>query len=372
MKNFDFRYRLFYGLIHDCFEYQINNKDYLRFNIKLSGRIKNHIKDIVFHFLKKLGFIRQHFDMMKVKNNLKTYIQEIDKLEEVYHLLGDDYSKSLFIELLKFRTLNEKHVKLSVNNKSYWDKYYSVNRKYLIKKGVIDSGCFILNSYAIEGSNGVIKLIAHPLGILTVFLLEQYTYKKKGKQISVEAGDVVIDGGSCWGETSLYFADKVGSSGKVYAFEFVEDNLDILHRNMCLNKHLSERITIEKKVIWNISEQTINYSPCGPGTSILSSEGQQNYLQQVTTITIDDLVAEKGIPKVDFIKMDIEGSELYALMGAQKTLKKFKPKLSISIYHKDEDFIQIPKYLNGLGLGYEFYLDHFTIHREETVLFACS
>jgi hypothetical protein len=40
------------------------------------------------------------------------------------------------------------------------------------------------------------------------------------------------------------------------------------------------------------------------------------------------------------------------------------------LYHKENDLTEIPGYLNALGLGYKFFLDHFTIHNEETVLFA--
>jgi hypothetical protein len=76
------------------------------------------------------------------------------------------------------------------------------------------------------------------------------------------------------------------------------------------------------------------------------------------------------LPRVDFIKMDIEGSELNALRGAEGTILGFKPKLAISIYHRDSDFIEIPNYLRKLDVGYEFFLDHFTVYGEETILFA--
>ncbi len=70
--------------------------------------------------------------------------------------------------------------------------------------------------------------------------------------------------------------------------------------------------------------------------------------------------------------MDIEGSELAALQGAEQTLRQFQPRLAISIYHKFGDFFAIPAYLHGLRLGYRLYLDHYTIHAEETVLYASA
>ena len=91
---------------------------------------------------------------------------------------------------------------------------------------------------------------------------------------------------------------------------------------------------------------------------------------RVTTLSIDDFVKEEKLPKVDVIKMDIEGAELDALRGAEETIRTFKPRLAISVYHKPKDIVDIPLYLNDLGLGYEFFLDHFTIYEGETVLFA--
>ena len=55
-----------------------------------------------------------------------------------------------------------------------------------------------------------------------------------------------------------------------------------------------------------------------------------------------------------------------------KVLHHFKPKLAITVYHSLEDFWEIPRWIDGLGLGYKFYLRHFTIHAEETVLFAIA
>jgi len=70
--------------------------------------------------------------------------------------------------------------------------------------------------------------------------------------------------------------------------------------------------------------------------------------------------------------MDIEGSEFNALCGARETLKNFKPKLAIAVYHGGEDLARIPLFIEGLGLGYEMYLRHFTPFHNETILFATA
>jgi hypothetical protein len=91
---------------------------------------------------------------------------------------------------------------------------------------------------------------------------------------------------------------------------------------------------------------------------------------ETTSITIDDFAESQAIEKIDFIKMDIEGAELLALKGAEKTIRKYRPKLAIAIYHSMEDFVSIPQWILNLDLGYELFLDHFTIYGEETVIFA--
>ena len=92
----------------------------------------------------------------------------------------------------------------------------------------------------------------------------------------------------------------------------------------------------------------------------------------VSTLKIDDVVGTAEFPKVDFIKMDIEGAEQQALRGAVGCIRRFKPKLAITVYHSLQDFWEIPQWIDNLGLGYSFNLRHFTIHAEETVLFAIA
>ncbi len=68
--------------------------------------------------------------------------------------------------------------------------------------------------------------------------------------------------------------------------------------------------------------------------------------------------------------MDIEGSELKALEGATETIRKYKPKLAICVYHKPEDIIEIPKKILELNPNYKLWLRHYSYVDTETVLYA--
>ena len=103
----------------------------------------------------------------------------------------------------------------------------------------------------------------------------------------------------------------------------------------------------------------------------LNNKSEETGVENIKVDTSDSVLAERK-KKVSFIKMDIEGAELPSLRGAVNTLQAFKPKLAISIYHSMNDFVEIPEFLNNLGLGYKFYLGHYTIHAEETVLYAIA
>ena len=327
------------------------------------------LKDGIRLIASREGFVRRRFGIEHATERLMWILENMDGLERSYNLLRDGYSKQLLIELLEYGVLGGYHVKLPLNDKKYWDQYSSVDKKFLKERRTIRTGKWYLNRYQLQGLNGPLDLHNVAGGILNTFLLEQYAYKRGSRVIRVQPGDIVIDAGSCWGEIALYFADHTGAEGKVFCFEFAQDNLEILQQNISLNQHLADRIKVVSKALWDKSGEILSYGAHGPSTSLVRDTKRERTLQ-VSTLSIDDFVKEEGIARVDFIKMDIEGAELRALQGADETMRAFKPRLAISLYHKKDDFIVIPDYLDKLDLGYEFFLDHFTIHSWETVLFA--
>src|SRR5438034_846183 len=79
---------------------------------------------------------------------------------------------------------------------------------------------------------------------------------------------------------------------------------------------------------------------------------------KVPLTTIDILVQELHLDRVDFIKMDIEGSEKPALRGAAQTIKKFSPRMAIASEHLPDDPTRIPETVNTIRPGYKITATH--------------
>jgi FkbM family methyltransferase len=202
--------------------------------------------------------------------------------------------------------------------------------------------------------------------VFLTFIHRVYEYKPA--DIRPRPGDIVIDAGAGWGDTALHFAELVGDAGKVFSFEFLPGNLEVLYKNMGLNERHRNRVEVVERPIWSVSNSNISCADSGLGNKIVVEGDGQGAIYK--TISLDDFVFSKKVPKVDFIKMDIELSEMEALRGARKVLECYKPRLAICVYHKVSDCREITEYIASLNLGYAFYFDHYSIHLEESVLFA--
>lgn len=99
-------------------------------------------------------------------------------------------------------------------------------------------------------------------------------------------------------------------------------------------KRLLKYLEKNDNLTWN-KEDVLRFNTSGGGASAIDDFGED----VIRVKKIDDVVGDEGCT---FIKMDIEGSELKALEGAKETIKKFHPRLAISIYHRPEDIFEIP------------------------------
>jgi len=288
-------------------------------------------------------------------------------LKYTYDLLDDEESKKTYVEVIAYKILDYKKVKLSTNNCQRLELIDKV-KIYRNKKKSLKSNFKNENLYLFKFHYNEHIISFYTRSPLNTFFLRQYHLDRT---VIPEKDDVVIDCGACWGDTPLEFGSIIGENGYVYAFEFIPRNIEIIKINLDLNKNISGRIKIVKNAVWSKSNKNVYFIDQGPGSTV-KFEKFDGYQGICKSLSIDDLVEKENISKVDFIKMDIEGAEPEALIGALKTIKRFRPKLAISIYHNLSDYSQITPWLDNLNLGYKFFIRHYTIHSEETVLYAIS
>jgi len=279
-------------------------------------------------------------------------------------LLEDETSRSLYDQLILFRVLGHLHVRLPFNTPE--NRAHIATAASWRVEETEDAGPFgPLSIFLVPGQEHDIRVKGWKENVTWTFLYRQYFFEREGVEVKPAPGDHVIDAGGCFGDTALGFADAVGKTGHVYVFDPLPKHCAIMAQQLTMNPILAPRTSIFP---FGLTDQVNDVAPLvedgriDPGARILSSA--------MPTTTIDEAVAKSNAPRVDFIKMDIEGSELSALRGAESTIRRWRPKLAISLYHRPEDFFSIPSWIDSLGTGYRLYLDHYSIHQEETVLYA--
>lgn len=289
----------------------------------------------------------------------------LEGLEYTYNNLSDEYSKEMFLRVIVRGLSNNVIIRFPLYYSNAW-KNIQRYEKFIVKKENMELLGQPLHIYNLKQFGHDVNILTSYFGIFIDFELEQYRYKN---EVFVEEGDYVIDGGAYSGETALYFAGLSKTNGKVFSFEFMKENLDLYYRNIDLNPQIKDMIELVKRPLGLNSYDKFYAVNIGPGSYITKNKPNESS-EEYTTISIDDFVNENNIEKIDFIKLDIEGAELETLKGAISTIKKYKPKLAICVYHKKSDLWEIPKFLKEVLPEYELYLDHFTINQWETVLFA--
>lgn len=121
-------------------------------------------------------------------------------------------------------------------------------------------------------------------------------------------------------------------------------------------------LNLDKRDLWN-EKCELAFSAAGDSTSKIVESGGE----KIDTVCLDEVVEKK---RVSFIKMDIEGAEKQALLGAADTIRKYRPKLAICIYHKPQDIWEIPELILEMNPDYHLYIRHYSLREAETVLYA--
>ena len=174
--------------------------------------------------------------------------------------------------------------------------------------------------------------------------------------------EVFVDLGAFNGDTVEDFIKIYGDNyKKIYAYEMTEQSM----------RELKERVKNYPRIIY---EQKAVSDEVGMGSikiHEISTSSNQLELEEIGEIEVTSLDDDIG-EKITMIKMDIEGSELKALKGAENHIIKDKPKLLLSVYHGYEELLTLWEYLEKLDLSYHYYLRYYggPIFPTEIVLFA--
>jgi len=219
--------------------------------------------------------------------------------------------------------------------------YFSARLRWLLKHPgfrehpVLVSGrlarwlvyCAVGHSPRFQLVNGVqckVDPILRQSGSTSAFVLREWAEPElRNLHQLLNQGDAFIDCGANIGNYTLCAADIVGPHGKVLAIEPSAVSFKRLRTNIDLNG-FTQVVLVNKAISDVEATARLYHADGGPVSFSLVRKSDEDF-EEVETTTIDRLVGESGLDRVDGIKLDVEGAEIMALRGARDTLKRFKP-----------------------------------------------
>jgi FkbM family methyltransferase len=222
----------------------------------------------------------------------------------------------------------------------------------------------ILAQSHVVRKDGAYKLWSTPEGefwvpdtsdvILAILLAEQQRkiYGDDGTG-GVKRGDIVLDGGAHIG---IYVKTALEAGAeKIVAIEPSPDALECLRRNF--HKEIeSGKVVVYPKGIWDEEKTLVFYSNGNgeAGDSFLTQGEGARHIADVPVTTIDKIVAELKLPRVDIIKADIKGAGTRMIKGAGETLRAYHPRMVISVEEAPEDPAEIRAAVLSIAPNYQF------------------
>jgi FkbM family methyltransferase len=177
----------------------------------------------------------------------------------------------------------------------------------------------------------------------------------------VPQGGVVIDVGANIGQYTLLAAELAGPSGRVFAFEPDPVNAAALQRSVGRNGFGGRVELLRVAVAGRSGEAALDVQPDRTRSRLAAKTGEsvRAGAVQVRTLALDDFLDERGLDRLDFLKIDVEGADLDVLRGAERTLVHLRPALMVE-YEPDwlRAYGERPEALLGflgrLGYGCRF------------------
>ena len=177
--------------------------------------------------------------------------------------------------------------------------------------------------------------------------------------ISCDKNEVFVDCGGFIGDTAEEYIKQFQNYKHIYVYEPSDDNIAACHSN--LEKY--PNITIRNCGVGEKNE----HLPISHSTSSSSFIGNVSGDSLIEIISLDQDIHEK----ITFLKMDIEGFEIPALLGAKNHIKNDSPKLAVCTYHILSDMWEIPLLIHTINPNYNYYFRHYRPDQNwETVVYA--
>lgn len=170
-----------------------------------------------------------------------------------------------------------------------------------------------------------------------------YCFTEYFRYFLVERDEVVIDVGGELGKETLEFSEMVGEKGKVYVFECFPPHIEHLTKiTSCL-----PQVEIVPRACWNEAKTITLFKGITPGSNTVVSNVTGQKRQPLANLdaerfdvqagTLDDFWKENiNQVQIGFLKMDIEGAEIEALLGASEMLKLTQRAVIASYHHRDD------------------------------------
>ncbi len=193
-------------------------------------------------------------------------------------------------------------------------------------------------------------------GILKYWLTFDCEYKNTIKEnnyddyydldiLKCDENECLVDLGAYNGDSALSFIHNFGVYKRIYCYEMTDASMKEMKKRL----EGFENIVYRQTAVGNRNGSVHIADFTGDSSSnAVSAQGGS----EIAMVKLDDDITEP----VTFIKMDIEGSEIEAMKGAQRHIREDKPKLAVCSYHNNHHIYEIPKLMKEYNPQYKLYM----------------
>jgi FkbM family methyltransferase len=276
--------------------------------------------------------------------------------------VGPQYTEAIFAQL---KAAGE-------DNPSWYLRGYEVSGEKISQEYVAEHLAQFEEAYSTLADDESRRVFAHVLNAKLSGDFQLYRDIMGREQyfdrdiVRLSEHEVLMDVGAHKGDVILEFARQTeGRYDAIIALEPDSATAAQLREN--LRRNGIEGVEIHDKAAWN--ERTrLQFHEGRAGSSRVRGSGDAPMPGKAIEVdTIDNVLDGR---RVTYISMDIEGAERNALLGGEQTVRVWRPRLAVCVYHKREDLFDLVLLLRGFVPDYALYLRHYTDNQTETVLYA--